>query len=97
MAGKQAAEAFTAWASANAAKIHTDAIDEAAMGFAAGWDASTDTELLEACREFVALIAEPPDAEELGWNEAQLRGLLGLFRHEGRSLRSKLTERLEAR
>ena len=58
--------------------------------------ADADTALLEACRELVELIAEPPDAEELSWNAPQLRGLLGLFRNEARSVKSKLNKRLNS-
>ena len=36
----KAREAFEKWANADTSKIHADALDEAAMGFAAGWDAS---------------------------------------------------------
>ncbi len=36
----KAREAFETWANANTSKIHVDALEEAAMGFAAGWDAS---------------------------------------------------------
>lgn len=39
-AGPEAAKAFEKWAHANASKIHADAINEAAMGFAAGWEAA---------------------------------------------------------
>ena len=58
--------------------------------------AEADTALLEACRELVDLVAAPPDAEELSWNAPQLRGLLGLFRNEARSVKSKLNERLNS-
>ena len=36
----EAGDAFEKWAHANASKIHADSLDEAAMGFAAGWDAT---------------------------------------------------------
>ena len=32
--------AFEAWVEAHTSQIHADAINEAAMGFAAGWDAA---------------------------------------------------------
>lgn len=35
----EAREAFEKWAHANTSKIHVDALNEAAMGFAAGWAA----------------------------------------------------------
>ncbi len=40
MAGTQAADSFLKWAASHTGEIHTDAINEAAMGFAAGWDAA---------------------------------------------------------
>jgi hypothetical protein len=33
-------QAFEEWANANARNIHVDALDEAAMGFKAGWEAA---------------------------------------------------------
>lgn len=53
-----AREAFETWCTINISKIHADALDEAAMGFAAGWEAArTDLPAaLEALEEAQAEI-----------------------------------------
>jgi len=54
--------AFEAWVKENAQHIHLDAIDEAAMGFAAGYKAggevvlATETALLQMCAEVLEAI-----------------------------------------
>ncbi|TEU18269.1 MAG: hypothetical protein E3J25_01320 [Anaerolineales bacterium] len=42
LVGRQAGDAFIRWAEANTSRIHRDALDEAAMGFAAGHKAALD-------------------------------------------------------
>jgi len=74
----EAGNAFERWANANRSKIHVDALDEAAMGFAAGYAAAL--EALEEAQGKLEAVRREVDEDEISDSENGLWSAVSAIR-----------------